>query len=64
MAKIEFHLTIQPAEEFPMKNLIWLVGGACAAVVGVLVWGNKSRPAVPELAHRLEDAWADHHTVA
>jgi len=47
-----------------MKNLFWLVGGACAAVAGVLVWNSKSRPAVPELAHRLEDAWADHHTIA
>jgi hypothetical protein len=47
-----------------MKNLIWLIGGVGVAIAGVLVWSNKSRPAVPELAHRLEEAWADHHTVA
>jgi hypothetical protein len=52
-----------------MKNLVWAVGGFCAAAVGFLVWGaartrNLNNTPVEELAHRLEDAWADHHTVA
>ena len=54
-----------------MKSLVWLVGGFCAAAVGFLVWDAKrvrslsataSEP-VDMLAHRLEAAWADHHTV-
>ncbi len=46
-----------------MKNLIWLAGGLAAAAVGFLVWGSKRVQPVEELAHRLENAWADHHTV-
>jgi hypothetical protein len=46
-----------------MKNIFWFVGGTCAAIAGIIVW-QRSHPTVPELAHRLEDAWADHHTVA
>jgi hypothetical protein len=45
-----------------MKNVIWIVGGACAAVAGFLVWGPKRVQPVQELAHRLEEAWADHKT--
>lgn len=45
-----------------MKRLIWTVGGICAAAAGLLVWGAIRTPNVEELAHRLEDAWADHHT--
>ena len=46
-----------------MKNLIWTLGGLCAATAGFLVWGRKrqAKP-VEDLAHRLEVAWADHHT--
>jgi len=52
-----------------MKNLVWAVGGFCAAAVGFLVLGaartrSLSNAPVDELAHRLEDAWADHHTIA
>jgi hypothetical protein len=47
-----------------MKNLFWLIGGACVAVTGLLIWKGKTPPTVPDLAHKLEDAWADHHTVA
>ena len=54
-----------------MKNFIWMVSGLCAAAAGFLVWGairtqSLTSPNAPveELAHRLEDAWADHHTVA
>jgi hypothetical protein len=45
-----------------MKRFIWALGGVCAAAAGLLVWGQKQRPNVEELAHSLEDAWADHHT--
>jgi hypothetical protein len=46
-----------------MKSIIWMVGGACAAVAGFLVWGPKRVQPVQELASRLEEAWQDHHTV-
>ena len=46
-----------------MKNFLWLVAGVCAATVGLLVWAPKRTQPVEELAHRLEEAWADHHTV-
>jgi hypothetical protein len=46
-----------------MKNLIWLVSGLAAAAVGFLVWDRSRAQPVEELAHRLETAWADHHTV-
>ncbi len=46
-----------------MKNVLWMVGGFCAAATGLLVLGSRSRPPVELLAHRLEQAWADHHTV-
>lgn len=45
-----------------MKNFVYVVGAVCAAVAGVLVWGSKRAQPVEELAHRLEAAWADHHT--
>lgn len=47
-----------------MKQLIWTVGGFCAAAAGFLVLGTLRKPNVEELAHVLEDAWADHHTIA
>ena len=47
-----------------MKKLVWLVSGMAAATVGLLVWDSKRVRPVEELAHRLESAWADHHTVA
>jgi hypothetical protein len=51
-------------KENEMKKLVWVVGGLCAAAAGFLVWGPRRAQDVQELAHRLEDAWADHHTVA
>lgn len=45
-----------------MRRLIFTVGGICAAAAGFLVWGSTRKPNVEELAHVLEDAWADHHT--
>ena len=47
-----------------MKKVLWMMGGLCAATAGFLVLGRKRRAPVTELAHRLEEAWADHHTVA
>jgi hypothetical protein len=46
-----------------MKNFVWLIGGMAAAIVGFLVWDAKRVQPVEALAHRLEDAWADHRTV-
>jgi len=46
-----------------MKRILLAVGGICAAAAGLLVWGGTRTPKVEDLAHKLEDAWADHHTV-
>ena len=46
-----------------MKRVIWTLGGLCAAAAVCLVLGTLRKPSVGELAHVLEDAWADHHTV-
>jgi hypothetical protein len=46
-----------------MKNLVWLVSGMAAALVGFLVWDRNRVQPVEALARRLEAAWADHHTV-
>jgi hypothetical protein len=46
-----------------MKNLVWMVSGLAAALVGFLMWDRTRAQPVEELAHRLEAAWADHHTV-
>jgi hypothetical protein len=47
-----------------MKNIVWLVSGCCAALAAVVLWESSRPRPVDELAHRLEEAWADHHTVA
>lgn len=47
-----------------MKNIVWLVGGLCAAAAGFIAFNGCRVQPVEELAHRLEEAWADHHTVA
>ena len=46
-----------------MKNFGWMAVGLCAAAVGILIWGPKRTAPMQELAHRLEEAWADNHTV-
>jgi hypothetical protein len=46
-----------------MKNFLWMFGGICAAAFGMILWGPQRTRPVQELAHRLEEAWADHHTV-
>jgi len=50
-------------EATSMKNVLWMLGGFCAAATGFMVFGSRRRPLVQLLAHRLEEAWADHHTV-
>lgn len=45
-----------------MKRVIWTVGGVCAAAAGIILLQSARTPPVEELAHKLEDAWADHHT--
>ena len=45
-----------------MKGFLLMVGGVCAAAAGWIVWGPKRVEPVLELAHQLENAWADHHT--
>lgn len=46
-----------------MKNLIYLFLGIAAAAV--CVFATRSRPrSIDALAHTLQDAWADNHTVA
>lgn len=55
-----------------MKSVIFTVGGFCAAAAGFFVWNalrtqgltNAAPVPVDQLAHRLEEAWADHHTLA
>jgi hypothetical protein len=47
-----------------MKHILWTVGGFCAAAAGILVWKSGRTPNVDDLAHSLEEAWADHHTSA
>jgi hypothetical protein len=46
-----------------MKNVLWMIGGFCAAAAGLLVWKRDRSKPVELLAHSLEEAWADHHTV-
>jgi hypothetical protein len=46
-----------------MKSVLWIMGGFCAAAAGFLVLGSNRTQPVELLAHRLEEAWADHHTV-
>lgn len=54
-----------------MKSLMLILGGIAGTIAYLLVknsihvGGNVVNAApVEELAHKLQDAWADHHTVA
>ena len=50
-----------------MNKIVWLIAGVSAAALYMLV-SKPARPGEPipvtDLAHKLQDAWADHHTVA
>ncbi len=47
-----------------MKNMFWWVSAACAATAALLILGKGRTQPVETLAHELEVAWSDHHTVA
>ncbi len=51
-----------------MKGLLFLIGGIGVALAYVVAQNQQKASAlaqpVDQLAHRLQDAWADHHTVA
>jgi hypothetical protein len=47
-----------------MKNIFFVLSGLAGAAAGFLIMNGTRRQPVEELAHRLEAAWADHHTVA
>ena len=50
-----------------MKNLFLFIGAATAVAAYFLI-AKAQQPSKPvpvaDLAHKLQDAWADHHTVA
>jgi hypothetical protein len=58
---------IEQNEKGRMKNYLYMVGGIGAMAL-LMLWklklGDVKPQPVEELAHRLQDAWADHHTVA
>ena len=48
-----------------MKNFMYLLSGLAAVAAYLLMTrSHKTTQSVDELAHKLESAWADHHTVA
>lgn len=51
------------AKGIRMKNGFLMIGGLCAAIAALVVVESRRRKPVEELAHKLEVAWADHHTV-
>jgi len=40
-----------------MKNFFWMVGGVCAAAVGLLVWNPYKKRPVEDLAQSLPSVW-------
>jgi hypothetical protein len=49
-------------KEIQMIRTTYLLGGMLTAMAAWLIYrGQQPRP-VEVLAHRLEEAWADHHT--
>lgn len=46
-----------------MRTILWMAIGLCSAAIGIVVWGPRGTVPVEDLAHRLEQAWSDHHTV-
>ena len=46
-----------------MKAFLWMAGAVCAAMAGLMIWNRQRNGDVEDMAHRLEAAWADHHTV-
>ncbi len=46
-----------------MRNTLFLIAGLTAAAAYFLITRNQEPRSVDELAHKLQEAWADHHTV-
>jgi len=46
-----------------MNKFFWMTTGIFAATAGIILWGPRRTAPMQELAHRLEEAWADNHTV-
>jgi hypothetical protein len=46
-----------------IEKSIWWLTGFCAAAAGFLIFAPKRTLPIELLAHRLEDAWADNHTI-
>ncbi len=46
-----------------MKSFLWAVGGLCAAAIGIIILEQRRTQSLNLLAHNLEQAWADNHTV-
>jgi hypothetical protein len=47
-----------------MIKILSMICGVCAAATCLLIWAPRRRKPLEELAHSLEVAWADHHTIA
>ena len=52
-----------------MKSFLFLIAGITGTIAYMLVKQRSPvaaavAPPVEDLAHKLQDAWADHHTVA
>jgi hypothetical protein len=47
-----------------MKNFLFLLVGIVAAAGCVLVTRSRTSRSIDDLAHDLQGAWVDHHTVA
>ena len=47
-----------------MKKFIFLVAGIAGAAACILITRSRSPRSIDDLAHDLQGAWADHHTVA
>jgi hypothetical protein len=47
-----------------MKKAFYLLAGIAAAAACILITRSRSPRSIDDLAHNLQDAWADHHTVA
>jgi hypothetical protein len=56
-----------------MNWFVWTLGGVLLGTAAWMIWGQgeaggrrrpNGEPPVDELAHKLQEAWADHHTTA
>ncbi len=46
-----------------MKIIFSTICGLFASAICLIIWVPRRRRPLEELAHRLELAWADHHTI-